>query len=245
MENHWLRKEGLIEEGDRVLERIAQTQLREYGRLMAYYKSAMMEIETKFNVLNEEFSLQNDRNPIASIHSRLKRPFSIKEKLERKGLPMTVEAIERTINDVAGIRVVCSFPDDVYLLADALLSQDDVKLIARKDYIAQPKPNGYRSLHLIVEIPIFLAHAKRSMRVEIQLRTIAMDCWASLEHQMNYKKDIPKSVELTRELWQCAELSAQLDARMAALRREMCAQLETPSERDEDTHAKHAKRSAL
>ncbi|MBQ8475174.1 MAG: GTP pyrophosphokinase family protein [Clostridia bacterium] len=187
--------------------------------LMAYYRCAMMEIETKLNVLDEEFSLRYDRNPINSIKSRLKTVRSIKEKLDRKDLAMTVDNVEKYINDVAGLRVVCSFPDDVYMLADALLQQDDITLIKKKDYIADPKKNGYRSLHLIIEVPIFLAREKRMMKVEIQLRTIAMDCWASLEHQLRYKKDFDFTDEMAGELLRCAELSAELDSRMDDLRR--------------------------
>ena len=168
----------------------SKARMQEYSKLMAYYRCAIMEVETKFNVLNEEFSLQYDRNPINGIKSRLKSIESIKEKLERKGLPYTVQAIEENLNDVAGVRVVCSFTADVYLLAEALLKQDDIQLIEKKDYIANPKENGYRSLHLIVSVPIFLAHEKRIMKVEVQLRTIAMDSWASLEHQLRYKKDL-------------------------------------------------------
>lgn len=192
--------------------------LQKYNKLMAYYRCAIMEVETKFNVLNEEFSLRYDRNPINGIKSRLKRLDSIKEKLERRDLPFTFDTIEEHIHDVAGVRVVCSFVDDVYLLADALLKQDDITLLEKKDYIANPKPNGYRSLHLIVTVPIFLEHEKRFMQVEIQLRTIAMDFWASLEHQLRYKKDFNFTEHMAKELQDCADLSAQLDARMDSLR---------------------------
>ena len=192
--------------------------IQQYKRLMAYYCCAIMEVETKFNVLNEEYSLRYDRNPINGIKSRLKSLDSIKAKLERKGLPFLWKTIEEHILDVAGIRIVCSFVDDVYLLADALLKQDDILLIEKKDYIANPKENGYRSLHLIVAVPIYLEHEKRVMPVEIQLRTIAMDCWASLEHQLRYKKDFDLTDEMAKELQDCAVLSAQLDARMDSLR---------------------------
>ena len=193
----------------------------ELQQVMTYYQCAMMEIETKFKVLNAEYSLQHDRNPINSIKTRLKKFPSIAEKLERKGLNMSMESIEGNILDVAGVRVVCSFVEDVYTLANALLRQDDVTLIKRKDYIQNPKPNGYRSLHLIVAIPIFLDNEKRSMHVEIQLRTIAMDCWASLEHQLRYKKDLDPSEEREQELYRCAQLSSELDARMDKLRQEL------------------------
>ena len=193
---------------------------REFQRLMAYYRCAMMEIETKFKVLNEEFSLQYDRNPINSIKTRLKKLPSIIEKMERKNFPMSVSAVEEHLNDVAGIRVVCSFTEDVYTLADALLKQDDIILLQKKDYIANPKENGYRSLHLIVSVPIFLENEKRLMKVEVQLRTIAMDCWASLEHQLRYKKEIDFTKEMEQELSECARMSTELDARMDRLRKE-------------------------
>ncbi len=192
--------------------------IHEYEKLMAYYRCAIMEIETKFNVLNQEFSLRYDRNPISSIKSRLKTPRSVIEKLERLDKAFTIENIESYLNDVAGIRVVCSFPNDVYLLANALLGQDDITLIREKDYIKNPKDNGYRSLHLIVTVPIFLASEKRLMKAEIQLRTIAMDVWASLEHQLKYKKDIPFTSDMENELLYCAKLSSELDTRMDNLR---------------------------
>ncbi|MBQ4545556.1 MAG: GTP pyrophosphokinase family protein [Oscillospiraceae bacterium] len=191
----------------------------EYAKLMAYYRCAIMEVETKFKVLNEEFSLRFDRNPIENIKSRLKRPISIRNKLKKYGYPLTMQNIEEHLHDVAGIRVVCSFPSDVYTISEALLSQDDIHLIQMKDYIKNPKPSGYRSLHLIIEIPIFLAKEKRMMKVEIQLRTIAMDCWASLEHQIHYKKDYLFTEEMAKELADCADLSAELDERMEALRK--------------------------
>ncbi len=198
------------------LDRAGEWFLR-YRKLMAYYRCAIMEIETKLNVLNEEFSLRFDRNPISGIKTRLKHPQSIKDKLDRIGASVTPDSIEENLNDVAGVRVICSFPEDVYTIARALLSQDDITLIAKKDYIENPKANGYRSLHLIVKVPIFLASEKRSMKVEIQLRTIAMDVWASLEHQLRYKKDTEFTEAMANELLHCASLSAELDARMDAL----------------------------
>lgn len=189
-------------------------------RLMTYYKCAMREVETKLYVLDEEYSLQYDRNPINSIRTRLKSVPSIIEKLERKNVEISIPAIEQYLNDVAGIRVVCSFVQDVYTIADALLKQDDITLIERKDYIAKPKENGYRSLHLIIEVPIFLEKEKRKMKVEVQLRTIAMDCWASLEHQLRYKKETKFTTETQKELLECANLSVELDTRMDALRKQ-------------------------
>lgn len=192
---------------------------KDFVKLMSYYRCAMMEIETKFNVLNEEFSLEYDRNPISSIKTRLKSMESILGKLERKGLPKSIDAIEENLNDIAGIRVICPFPDDVYILAEALLKQDDICLIEKKDYIENPKPNGYRSLHLIVSIPIFLKDEKRIMKVEIQLRTIAMDFWATLEHRLKYKKDYEFTREMEEELKECAFMSAVLDKKMDNLRK--------------------------
>ena len=202
------------------LERIEQ-ESKEYIRLMAYYRCAMMEIETKFRVLNEEYSLEYDRNPISTIKTRLKRLTSIREKLEKKGCSLTLKAIEENLNDVAGIRVVCPFVDDVYTIAEAFLKQDDITLIRQKDYIYSPKPNGYRSLHFIVEVPIFLSHEKRLMKAEIQFRTIAMDFWASVEHELRYKKDFTFTDEMAQELLKCAEMSSELDARMDKLRQRL------------------------
>ena len=193
----------------------------EYIGLMSYYRCALMEIETKFKVLREQYSLSHDRNPINSIKTRLKSPKSIKEKLARLGYEYTIESIEKNLNDVAGIRIICAFKDDVYVLADAFLKQDDVKLLLIKDYIKKPKKNGYRSLHMIVSIPIYLAHEKREMKVEIQFRTIAMDSWASMEHQIVYKKDIEISDEMHRELDECAHLSQLLDEKMNELRKKL------------------------
>lgn len=189
-----------------------------YKRLMSYYQCAIMEVETKFNVLNEELSLQYDRNPIETIKSRLKSPESIIDKINRKKLPMTVESIEKDINDIAGIRVICSFQSDIYMLAEAFLKQDDITLVEKKDYIQAPKSNGYRSLHLIVEIPIFLRDEKRIMKVEVQFRTISMDWWASLEHKICYKKDVADYENVRRDLRECADIGASLDERMESIR---------------------------
>lgn len=201
------------------IKKVLETHTLPYRELMSYYKCAMMEVTTKFNVLDQELSLQYDRNPIESIKTRLKSPESIFEKLNRKKLPLTVESIEKNLNDVAGVRVICSFPSDIYMLANALLRQDDITLIAEKDYIKEPKSNGYRSLHLIVEIPIFLHDQKKMMRVEVQFRTISMDWWASLEHKIRYKKNIPTLEQTEKELYECAQLGAALDARMEQIQK--------------------------
>lgn len=188
--------------------------------LMSYYRCAIFEIETKFRVLDEQFSFEHERNPIESIKTRLKSFESIREKMMRKNVPLSVSSIEETLNDIAGVRVICSFIDDIYMLADCLTKQDDVRLIAEKDYIKSPKPNGYRSLHLIVEIPIFLQNEKRFVKVEVQLRTIAMETWARLEHRMRYKKNLTEELleETEGELFECAEMSNALDLKMQNIR---------------------------
>lgn len=194
--------------------------LEKLKRLMSYYRCAIMEIETKFRVLDEQFSLRHERNPIDTIKSRLKSPESILEKLNRRGYPKTLSSVESNLTDIAGVRVICSFKDDIYMLADCLLKQDDVKLIAAKDYIKNPKPNGYRSLHLIVETPIYLQDGKRQMKVEVQLRTIAMEFWANLEHKLRYKKNLPPELAAAtaKRLYDCAERSALLDDEMQRVR---------------------------
>lgn len=214
-----MKKNVLTDEIKENFDTIFEKDIQPYNELMAYYKCAMMEVETKFRVLNEEFSLQYDRNPISAIKTRLKTAKSIVEKLHRYNFPVSPESVEENLNDVAGVRVVCSFEKDVYLLAEALLSQDDVELISKKDYIKNPKENGYRSLHLIVAVPIYLVNEKRTMRVEIQLRTISMDSWATLEHQLRYKKNFEFSDEMAEELYTCSKLSAELDNKMDKLRK--------------------------
>ena len=191
---------------------------QKFVKLMSYYKCAIMEVETKFKVLSEEYSHYHDRNPINNIQSRIKHPYSIMDKMEKNEYPKSLESIEENLDDIAGVRVICSFPTDVYTLAEAFLKQDDITLLRKKDYIANPKSNGYRSLHLIVSIPIFLSEGKRQMKVEVQLRSIAMDFWASLEHQMKYKKDNYFTKEMEEELYRCAKISAALDERMDRLR---------------------------
>ena len=216
MENELLSRENIPEE---ILEAFKEN-MKLSKKLMTYYSCALLEIETKFRVLNQQFSLEQEHNPIETIKTRLKSTESILEKLHRKNLPMDMAAVEENLYDVAGIRVICPFINDIYCLADCLLQQDDVTLIEKKDYIKNPKENGYRSLHLIVETPIFLQDEKRMMKVEVQLRTIAMDFWASLEHRMRYKKNLnPELSEmLSAELKDCAETSASLDIRMGRVK---------------------------
>ena len=191
-----------------------------FDLLMSYYECAIMEVETKFRVLNHELSLEYDNNPIESIKTRVKSYDSILKKIRRKNIPLNLQDIEKNLKDIAGVRVICSFPDDIYQLAESFLKQDDITLIERKDYIRNPKPSGYRSLHLIIQVPIFLQNEKKMVNVEVQFRTIAMDFWASLEHKLKYKKDIA-SDQLTADLKKCADESAALDLKMDAIRKEI------------------------
>lgn len=186
--------------------------------LMMQYECAMLEVKTKLEVLNKELALLHSRNPFESIKCRIKSPESIFGKLQRNGIEYSLENIEKNLNDIAGIRVICSFPEDIYMLVECLLKQDDITLIEKKDYIKNPKANGYRSLHLILDIPIFLTDEKKHMRVEVQFRTIAMDFWASLEHKMKYKKNIENADSISEELKYCADLISQLDRRMEQIR---------------------------
>jgi len=188
--------------------------------IMSYYRCAMLEVVTKFEVLNEQFSLSYDRNPIESIKSRLKSVGSIHDKLLRKNLPFTIYSITHDLYDIAGVRVICSYIDDIYLLADCLLQQDDITLVEMKDYIKEPKDNGYRSLHLIVEIPIFLCNEKKFIKVEVQFRTIAMESWANLEHQMRYKKKLGDELlaKTSDALLECAESCYNIDLKMQSIR---------------------------
>ena len=187
--------------------------------MMMNYECALMEIETKLKVLNSEFALQHNRNPFESIKSRLKKPMSIIEKLRKKGLDFTIENIENNLTDIAGVRVICSFPEDIYAVSDLLAMQDDITVVETKDYIRNPKSNGYRSLHLLVEIPIFLTTGKKYMKVEVQFRTIAMDFWASLDHKLKYKKDNLKHPEIiVQELKKCADTITSVDYKMQEIR---------------------------
>ena len=187
--------------------------------MMMYYECALMEIETKLKVLNNEFALRHNRNPFESIKCRIKKPASIVEKMKKKGLDVTIDNIENNLSDIAGIRVICSFPEDIYAVSELLTKQDDITVIQTKDYIRNPKPNGYRSLHLIVEIPIFLSNEKKPVKVEVQFRTIAMDFWASLDHKLKYKRDNLRHPELiAQELKKCADTANAMDYKMQEIR---------------------------
>ncbi|RCW67076.1 GTP pyrophosphokinase [Saliterribacillus persicus] len=200
---------------------IEKTQLQAWRNEMLVYKFALDEVNTKLNILNEEFQFIHNHNPIEHIKSRIKKPESIKKKLERKGLNLSIEEAKRELRDIAGIRVTCSFVNDIYRIVDLICSQDDIELVDIKDYIKKPKPNGYRSIHLIVKVPVFLAERKEKVFVELQIRTIAMDTWASLEHKIFYKyeRDIP--VELKDQLKEAANTVHALDAKMQYINEEV------------------------
>ena len=206
------------------LEQDAEDILREtkpFQELMMMYSCAIKEVSTKLEVLNAEFSVRYKRNPISSIKSRVKSPVSIYNKLKRRGLPISINSVVDNLNDVAGIRVICSFIDDIYDIAGMLASQDDVTVVQIKDYIKNPKDNGYRSYHMILEIPVFFSQFRRIMRVEVQIRTIAMDFWASLEHQMRYKKNLEEDRAfdvIGKELFECAKIIEETDVRMQKIR---------------------------
>lgn len=191
--------------------------------LRCRYQAALTEVKTKLDILNEEFRVHNSRNPIHHMESRIKTPASIAQKLARKGFDLTPENAVRELKDIAGIRVVCAYREDVYTIARLLTGQDDIRLLRTRDYIKEPKPNGYRSLHLIVEIPVFLSTGKQYLPVEVQIRTIGMDFWASLEHRIRYKVDFQAPEDLNRELFDAAQRIADVDADMQRIHDRMVA----------------------
>ena len=213
--------ESVFDEARKILETLVG-----YKELRMMYACALKEVRTKFEVLDVEFNVRYSRNPINAIHTRLKSNQSILEKMQRRRIPFSLENLESRIQDVAGVRVICSYVDDIYRLSEALLRQDDVKLIAQKDYIQQPKSNGYRSLHLIVCVPVFFADQRRDLPVEVQIRTIAMDFWASLEHQLKYKAATQVPDDVREELYQCAIAIADIDERMQNICRKLRGQCE-------------------
>lgn len=189
-----------------------------FEEVLMMYGCAVREVRTKLEVLNDELSVRYNRNPIEFIKTRIKKPLSIVNKMKKRGLEISIDSMMENLNDVAGVRVICCFIDDIYDVARWLASQDDIRLLQVKDYIKNPKPNGYRSLHLIVEIPVFFSKGKQLMRVEVQIRTIAMDFWASLDHQLRYKKDVPDSEKIMEDLKECADVIAETDSRMQKIR---------------------------
>ena len=192
-----------------------------FQELMMMYRCAIREIQTKLEILNDEFKTKNQRNPIDSIRTRVKRPASIFDKMQRKGFEVSIQSIVNNLNDVAGVRVVCPFISDIYAIANLITSQDDITVLKIKDYIKAPKSNGYRSYHMIVEIPVFFTEGKFPMRAEIQIRTIGMDFWASVDHQLRYKKTIgaDKDIEaIEAELLKCAQTVSETDCHMEEIK---------------------------
>ena len=189
-----------------------------YKELLMMYTCALKEVQARFEILNAEFSVRHRRNPINSINSRLKRSTSIIAKMRRNNIPLTMAHLEENINDIAGTRVICSYVDDIYQITRALISQNDIELIEQKDYIANPKPNGYQSMHLLIRVPVFFENHMKSIKVEVQIRTIAMDFWATLEHELKYKNQIINGDEIAEELHECAQIIAAVDVKMMDIR---------------------------
>ena len=202
----------------------------DYKEMRMRYSCAIKEVRTKFDVLNSEFNVRYQRNPITSISSRLKSSTSIMRKLDSKDLSFTLDNVEQNLFDVAGIRVVCSYVDDIYMLAQALAKQDDITVLKEKDYIKHPKANGYRSYHMIVSVPVFFSDRTKNMAV--QIRTIAMDFWASLEHQLKYKQEVPNQKEIVRQLSECAEQIASVDKKMWQVRQQIELSEDIPTEEE-------------
>ena len=194
---------------------------QQYREMMQLYSAAVREVRTKVEILDEEFRTRYAHNPIHHIDSRLKSPQSMMKKLARKGLPQTLEAADANLNDIAGVRIICNYLEDIYRIADLLQRQRDVEFVHRRDYIENPKESGYRSLHLVIRIPVFLSSHTELVPVEVQIRTIAMDFWASLEHQLRYKSNHETTQQLRRRLQHCAEASAALDREMQDIYREI------------------------
>lgn len=207
----------------------AQTELRSWQELetvatsmFVRYRAAIQEMQTRFEILDADLESQMKRNPIHHIESRIKRPSSIYAKLQRYGVPLTVESMEEHIYDVAGIRVICPYTDDVYRLIEMVSRQDDLKVVKVKDYIDSPKPNGYRSIHVIVKVPVNFTEGKELIPVEVQFRTISMDFWASLEHDLRYKAATKiDGIDMADELKDCADIIQDVENRMQILMRAM------------------------
>ena len=196
---------------------VLQQMMDEFFSIQYRYSAAMKEVQTKLEILDDEFQLKHSRNPIHHIESRLKSIHSITEKLKRKQFSVSMHSAVENLKDIAGIRVICPYVQDVYTVANLLTSQDDVTLLERRDYILSPKPNGYRSLHLIIEIPIFLQDGRMMIPVEVQIRTIAMDFWASLEHDLRYKAAGHVPEDICQELHEVGQDIAVLDEKMQSI----------------------------
>ena len=205
--------------------------------VMFLYNSALKEVGTKLEILNDEFQHVHRYNPIEHIKTRIKSAESIVKKLKRYGYETSIENMVRYVNDIAGVRLICSFTSDIYRLAEMIGNQSDLKVLSIKDYIKNPKESGYKSYHMLVSVPIFLSDSVVDTKVEIQIRTIAMDFWASLEHKVRYKKNVPadETERLAQELSECAQISADLDQRMQNIRTRLAdAELQHPQKQKKD-----------
>lgn len=192
--------------------------MEEMKEFLLLYDSAIKTIKAKLEILDEEFKLKRKRNPIEYIKSRTKSPKSIMLKLDRKGFEMSIDSARKNLHDIAGVRVICSFLDDIYKVADTLINQDDIELIEKKDYIRNPKPNGYRSLHLVMLVPVFFSEHVEHVPVEVQIRTMAMDFWASLEHKLYYKAG-NESLKIKQDLKECADVISSTDLKMLEIQK--------------------------
>lgn len=199
----------------------ADSEVDKWKEVQLVYNSALKEIGTKLEILNDEFQHVHRYNPIEHIKLRLKTSESIVKKLKKYGYESTIENMVEYVNDIAGVRVICSFTSDIYRIAEMLGGQNDIKVLAVKDYIKNPKPSGYKSYHMLVTVPIFLSDRIVDTKVEVQIRTVAMDFWASLEHKIHYKFEGEVPAHIEKELVECANMISELDARMLSLNEEV------------------------
>lgn len=204
---------------------------REYAQVQGVYEAAIRQIDARLKTLDAEFSFTHMHNPIHHIESRVKSLNSIVVKLHSMGYPISISCAKKTLHDIAGVRVVCRYVDDIYKIADLLLAQDDISLIFKKDYIENPKPNGYRSLHIVVDVPVYISRGKLYIPVEIQIRTVAMDFWATLEHGIRYKSTDAVPPRIVDELRACADVITETDYKM----QEIFKTLQTVSDKEEET----------
>ena len=235
-----LNLQRVIQETNMEKEKMNYEGVDSWETIILLYNSALKEIGTKLAILNDEFQHVHQYNPIEHMKSRIKTPESIVKKLKRRGYESTIENMVKYVNDIAGVRVICSFTSDIYRVAEILANQSDINVLSIKDYIKHPKESGYKSYHMIVTVPIFLSDGVVDTKVEIQIRTVAMDFWASLEHKINYKYEGYAPEHIKRELFECAEMVSDLDAKMMSLNEEIRgAHEQQESEQEKRQHEKH------
>lgn len=211
-----------------IMDNKSTNQVDSWNEVLLVYRSALKEVNTKLEILNDEFQHVHRYNPIEHIKSRIKTSESIVKKLKKKGYESTIENMVDHVDDIAGIRIICSFTSDIYQIAEMLANQNDIKVMSIKDYIKNPKPSGYKSYHMLVMVPIFLSNKMVEAKVEVQIRTVAMDFWASLEHKIHYKFEGNAPGHIQEELIECAHMVSDLDAKMLSLNEEI--QSLTPAE---------------